>query len=80
MMYENINIDITPDSFKLTYSPFEQLPVLSEKSGFTLKRSEETSEQDFRSESFKLLNEALRSIDNNTFKEFLNKNDTQESY
>ena len=72
IFYENVTIDITPDTIKLSYAAFEKTPEPKPpKSGFILKIKDGQSQEDFRLEGFKLLNEYLNKIQDGTFKEAL---------
>ena len=72
IFFENINIDISSETIKLSYITYDKTPTINPpKSGFILTRSPEQSIQDFRTESFKLLTEHLLKISDNTFKEYL---------
>lgn len=72
IFYENVTIDITPDTIKLSYTAFEKTPEPKPpKSGFVLKINEGQSQEDFRIQGFKLLNEYLNKIQDGSFKDAL---------
>lgn len=72
IFYENVTIDITPDTIKLSYVTFEKTPEPKPpKSGFFLKIKDGQSQDDFRVEGFKLLSEYLNKIQDGTFKNAL---------
>ncbi|AND75303.1 hypothetical protein FDH01_gp319 [Acinetobacter phage vB_AbaM_ME3] len=59
MLYENINIDITEDQIKLTYTSYEVRPLESKKTGLVYNRRSDQSVEAFRKDSLKLLCEHL---------------------
>lgn len=68
--YENINIDITQDSVKLSYTEYHKNPEPKPpKSIFILSRDEEMTPEEFRVNFVKSIQELLPKLFDGSFRE-----------